>query len=167
MSRVWRLGDDVDTDQIIAARYLSLRDLDAMARHALESALPGFAEGVGPGDVIVAGENFGCGSSREHAVLVLKRLGVAAVLCASAARTFYRNAFNNGLPVLECPELVAVLAAGEEVDVDVGAGRVVRRSTGTEYALRPLPPFMAAILAAGGLVPYLLNLRSDSANAAR
>ncbi|MGE5552595.1 MAG: 3-isopropylmalate dehydratase small subunit [Betaproteobacteria bacterium] len=153
--RVHRFGDDIDTDLIIPARYLNTSDPAELARHAMEDADPSFAGRVRPGDFVVAGKNFGCGSSREHAPLALKAAGVAGVIASSFARIFYRNAFNIGLPIFEAPEAAAALRDGEEVAVDPAAGRIVRLSTGEEFAATPFPEFMQNLVAAGGLVPYV------------
>ncbi|MDI6870699.1 MAG: 3-isopropylmalate dehydratase small subunit [Bacillota bacterium] len=153
--RVHRFGDDVDTDLIIPARYLNTSDPVELARHAMEDADPAFASRVKPGDFVVAGKNFGCGSSREHAPLALKAAGVAGVIASSFARIFYRNALNIGLPIFEAPEAARALKEGEEVAVDPVAGRIRRLSTGEEFSATPFPEFMQALVAAGGLVPYV------------
>src|SRR5208337_4047696 len=116
--RVWRFGDDVDTDAIIPARYLNISDPQELARHCMEAADPAFARKVKPGDIIVAGKNFGCGSSREHAPLCIKAAGISCVIAAGFARIFYRNAFNIGLPILESPEAARESRQGDELEVD-------------------------------------------------
>jgi 3-isopropylmalate dehydratase small subunit len=153
--RVHKFGDDLDTDLIIPARYLNTSDPAELARHAMEDADPTFAGRVKPGDLVVAGKNFGCGSSREHAPLALKAAGVAAVIAPSFARIFYRNAFNIGLPIFEAAEAARALEDGEEVAVDPAAGRIRRVATGEEFAATPFPAFMQELVAAGGLVPYV------------
>lgn len=153
--RVWKFGDHVDTDVIIPARYLVTGDPAELAKHCLEDADPTFAQRVRPGDIIVAGENFGCGSSREHAPLSIKGAGVACVIAASFARIFYRNAINIGLPILEAPQAAAEIQAGDEVEVDLGTGRIRDLTTGREYTAQPFPPFMQELIAAGGLIPYV------------
>jgi 3-isopropylmalate/(R)-2-methylmalate dehydratase small subunit len=152
--RAWKLGDNVDTDAIIPARYLSVSTSEKLARHCLEDLAPAFVGAVQDGDVLVAGENFGCGSSREHAALALKGAGVGCVVARSFARIFFRNAINVGLPVLECPAAVEATEEGHLVEIDPEAGQVRNLSTGLVYEAEPFPPFMMDILTAGGLVPY-------------
>lgn len=153
--RVHKFGDDIDTDLIIPARYLNTSDPAELARHAMEDADPGFASRVKPGDFIVAGKNFGCGSSREHAPVALKAAGVAGVIAPSFARIFYRNAFNVGLPIFEAPEAAGKLESGEEAAVDPAAGLIRRLATGEEFTATPLPEFMQNLVEAGGLVAYV------------
>ena len=147
-----RYGRDIDTDVIIPARYLNTSDAAELARHCLEDLDPGFVGRVRPGDVIVAEENFGCGSSREHAPVAIKAAGVAAVVAKSFARIFYRNAINIGLPILECPAAVDAVADGHTVSIDTEAGVIRDDTTGEEFAVEPFPPFIAQIIAEGGLV---------------
>ena len=154
MGTVWKYGDDVDTDGIIPARYLNVSDPEDLARHCMEDVDPGFARAVRAGDVIVAGENFGCGSSREHAPLAIKGSGVACVVAKSYARIFYRNAINIGLPILECPRAVEETQKGDLLAADLGAGTVTNLRTGRTYQVSPFPPFIMGIIEAGGLVPY-------------
>ncbi|MBC7250945.1 MAG: 3-isopropylmalate dehydratase small subunit [Anaerolineae bacterium] len=151
---VWKYGDNVDTDVIIPARYLNVSTAEELARHCMEDIDPGFAGAVQPGDVVVAGENFGCGSSREHAPLALKGAGVSCVVARSFARIFYRNAINVGLPILECPAAVEGIESGHRLGIDLEAGRIRNLTTGQVYQAEPYPPFMMAIIEAGGLVPY-------------
>ncbi|TPG53512.1 3-isopropylmalate dehydratase small subunit [Roseomonas nepalensis] len=150
---VHRVGDHVDTDVIIPGRYLTLRDRAQLGPHCLEGLDPGFAARVGPGDVLVAGRNFGSGSSREHAILALQGAGIAAVVAASVARIFFRNAINLALPVMVCPEAAAALREGEAVELDPVSGRIAQG--GREWQAAALAGEVAAILAAGGLVPHL------------
>ncbi len=146
-------GDHIDTDRIIPGKYTKTLDLSHLAQHVLEDLDPTFHERVHPGDILVAGENFGCGSSREQAPLALKAAGVAAVVAGSFARIFYRNAINIGLPAVEIgPHRIQT---GHEVEVDLAAGVVRDRTTGDEYPATRMPPVMLAILQAGGLVNYL------------
>ena len=152
--RAWVFGEDVSTDHIIAGRYLGTTDPKAFAEHCLESVDPRFAKEARPGDLIVAGPNFGCGSSREQAPLAIKHLGIAAILAPSFARIFFRNAINLALPVLECPGIEKAVKPGEEVAVDVEKGTVTAAS-GEVLRFRPLPPNVLEILEAGGLVPKL------------
>jgi 3-isopropylmalate/(R)-2-methylmalate dehydratase small subunit len=151
---VWKYGDNVDTDVIIPARYLNVSTAEELAAHCLEDLDATFAGSVQPGDVIVAGENFGCGSSREHAPLAIKGAGVSCVVARSFARIFYRNAINVGLPILECPAAVAEVDAGHRLEVELEEGRVTNLTTGRTYHAEPYPPFMMEIIDAGGLVPY-------------
>ena len=163
MGTVWKYGDDVDTDGIIPARYLNVSDPEDLARHCMEDVDPGFARAVRAGDVIVAGENFGCGSSREHAPLAIKGSGVACVVAKSYARIFYRNAINIGLPILECPQAVEETQKGDLLAADLGAGTVTNLRTGRTYQVSPFPPFIMGIIEAGGLVPYTRErLRAQS-----
>ena len=163
MGTVWKYGDDVDTDGIIPARYLNVSEPEDLARHCMEDVDPGFARAVRAGDVIVAGENFGCGSSREHAPLAIKGSGVACVVAKSYARIFYRNAINIGLPILECPLAVEETQKGDLLAADLGAGTVTNLRTGRTYQVSPFPPFIMGIIEAGGLVPYTRErLRAQS-----
>ncbi len=149
---VHKYGRDVDTDVIIPARYLNSSDPRELASHCLEDLDPEFARKVEPGDLIVAGENFGCGSSREHAPLAIKTAGVSIVIAKSFARIFYRNAINIGLPIMECPEAVEGISAGDTVSVDADSGRIVNETTGKSWQAEPFPPFIQDIIARGGLI---------------
>lgn len=149
---VHRYGRDIDTDVIIPARYLNTSDPAELAKHCLEDLDTEFVNNVQPGDIIVADENFGCGSSREHAPIAIKAAGVDVVIAKSFARIFYRNAINVGLPILECPAAVDAIAAGDAVDVDTEDGSIVNRRTGERFTAEPFPPFIAEIIEAGGLV---------------
>lgn len=149
-----KFGDHVDTDVIIPARYLNVSTPEELARHCMEDIDPEFATAVKPGDFIVAGENFGCGSSREHAPLAIKGAGIACVIAKSFARIFYRNAINTGLPIMECPEAVQGTEQGDQLTVDLGSGTISNSRTGHTYVTSPLPPFIMDIVAAGGLVAY-------------
>lgn len=152
--RVWKYGDNVDTDVIIPARYLSLSTPEELARHCMEDLDPEFAGAVQQGDVIVAGENFGCGSSREHAPLAIKGAGVSCVIARSFARIFYRNAINVGLPILEAPSAVDGVEQGQQLEIDLQRGQIRSLTTGQAYRAEPYPPFMMSIIDAGGLVAY-------------
>jgi 3-isopropylmalate/(R)-2-methylmalate dehydratase small subunit len=152
--RVWKFGDHVDTDAIIPARYLNVSTAEELARHCMEDLDPSFAGSVAAGDVIVAGENFGCGSSREHAPLAIKGAGVFCVVATSFARIFYRNAINIGLPILACPEAVEGTEAGDRLSVDLHAGTIANQRSGRVYRTAPFPSFVMEIIEAGGLVPY-------------
>jgi len=150
--RVWRYGDDVDTDAIIPARYLNTSDPVELARHCMEDIDQAFAGAVRPGDVIVAGRNFGCGSSREHAPLAIRAAGVGLVVAASFARIFYRNAINTGLALVEAPDAVRHIGPGGRVTFDAGRGVLTNVTTGRSWETRPFPPFLQEIIDAGGLV---------------
>jgi len=153
--KVWKFGDDINTDLIIAGKYkLSITNLDELSKHAMEVVMPNFAEKVEQGDLIVAGRNFGCGSSREQAPLVLKHLGIAAVIAKSFARIFYRNAMNIGLPPVECSD-VDNIEAGDILEVDMTKGYVKNLSKGTLHSIKPVPPELWEILSEGGLVSYV------------
>lgn len=154
--KVWILGDNVDTDAIIPARYLSTTDPDGLAGHCLESVVPEFARLVRPGNLVVAGKNFGCGSSREHAPLALKGSGISCVVAQSFARIFYRNAINIGLPILECPEaLNELLSPGETLRIDLARGEITLLPGGKKCQATPFPPFMQEIIQSGGLIEYV------------
>ncbi len=151
----WKFGADVDTDAIIPARYLNTSDPRELAQHCMEDSItPDFAEKVKPGDIIVAGKNFGCGSSREHAPIAIKTAGVSCVVAKSFARIFYRNSFNMGLPIFESPEAVDGIKQGEELEVDADAGVIRNLATGKEFKVAPVPAFMQELIAAGGLMAY-------------
>lgn len=152
--RVFRFGDDVDTDLIIPARYLNQSDPAHLAAHCMEDADPAFAKNVKPGDFIVAGKNFGCGSSREHAPISIKAAGVACVIAKSYARIFYRNAFNMGLTILECPDTDQI-SEGAELSVDLSAGKITDTATGKTFTATTIPPFMQELVAAGGLMSWM------------
>ena len=151
--KVWNFGANIDTDVIIAARYLNSSDPEHLAKYVMEDADPEFPKKLQRGDVIVAGENFGCGSSREHAPIALKAAGVAAVVAPSFARIFYRNAFNMGLPIFELPESLEI-KEGEEISIDLDNGKITNNTTNKTYDLIAIPPFMQELIAAGGLINY-------------
>jgi 3-isopropylmalate/(R)-2-methylmalate dehydratase small subunit len=155
MGKAYKYGDNVDTDVIIPARHLNISDPMELAKHAMEDIDPEFAKTVKPGDVIVAGSNFGSGSSREHAPLVLKTAGVAAVIAPSYARIFYRNAFNIGFPILESKEASEAIDAGDEIRIDFKTGIITNETKGETYEAEPLPEFMASLIESGGLVEYV------------
>ncbi len=154
--RVWTFGDNIDTDAIIPARYLSTSDPAILAAHCMEDADPGFVKKIRPGDIIVAGENFGCGSSREHAPIAIKAAGISCVIAGSFARIFYRNAFNMGLPIFESRDVRAMVSDGQEIEVDSDEGtiRVVNGAAGP-LRIQPIPPFMQDLIRAGGLMNYI------------
>ncbi|MDI6796109.1 MAG: 3-isopropylmalate dehydratase small subunit [Desulfatibacillaceae bacterium] len=152
--RVHRFGDDIDTDLIIAARYLNTSEPAELAKHCMEDADPNFVKKVQPGDVIVAGKNFGCGSSREHAPIAIKAAGVSCVIAKSFARIFYRNAFNMGLLILECPDADAI-KEGAELVVDADKGVITDKALGKTYRVTAIPPFMQELLKSGGLMAHI------------
>jgi 3-isopropylmalate/(R)-2-methylmalate dehydratase small subunit len=147
-----RYGRDVDTDVIIPARYLNTSDPAELAKHCMEDLDADFVAKVEPGDVIVAGENFGCGSSREHAPIAIKESGISVVVAASFARIFYRNAINTGLPIVESPEAAAAIADGDRVAVDADTGVITDLTTGAAFTAQPFPPFIRSIIEKGGLI---------------
>lgn len=150
--KVFRYGDNIDTDVIIPARYLNTSDGGELAKHCMEDIDATFVERVRPGDMMVAGKNFGCGSSREHAPLAIQCAGIACVIAESFARIFYRNAVNIGLPILECPEAVQSIKEGDEVKVDFSTGQITNLSNGKVFQSQPFPPFIQNIIQAGGLL---------------
>ena len=153
--RVFKYGDNVDTDVIIPARYLNIADAKELATHAMEDIDADFVKKMQPGDIVVATRNFGCGSSREHAPLVLKENGVSCVIAASFARSFYRNAINIGLPILECEAAANGIDAGDTVSVDFDTGVITNESKGETYQAAAFPPFIQSIIQAGGLLKSL------------
>jgi 3-isopropylmalate dehydratase small subunit len=153
--RVWKFGDDVNTDLVIPGRYLDNYDPSHLAKHAMEGASKEFAAAVRAGDIIVAGRNFGCGSSREQAVVALKSAGVSTVVAKSFARIFYRNAINQGLPVVVSQNALETFDEGEEVSVDLGRGVVASKEHDRTASFEPPTAHLKLILDCGGLVPYL------------
>ena len=153
--KVYKFGSNIDTDAIIPARYLNTFDPQELARHCMEDADAEFPNKVQPGDIIVAEKNFGCGSSREHAPIAIKGVGVSCVIADSFARIFYRNAINIGLPILESPAAAAAIRAGAEVEVELETGLIKDLRTGEEFQATPFPEFMQAIIAQGGLINYV------------
>jgi 3-isopropylmalate/(R)-2-methylmalate dehydratase small subunit len=151
----WTFGRDVDTDLIIPARYLNMKTAAELAQHVMEDADPTFAAKVRPGDIVVAKENFGSGSSREHAPLALKGAGISVVIAKSFARIFYRNSLNTGLPILVAPEAVDGISQGDELTVDLSTGEIDDLTTGKTFQAQPLPAFVRELVDAGGLLPYL------------
>ena len=153
--KVFKYGNDVDTDVIIPARYLNTTSESELASHCMEDIDGEFIKKVQPGDIIVAGDNFGCGSSREHAPIAIKASGIKLVIAASFARIFYRNSINIGLPIWECPEAATEIAAGDEVRADLDEGTITDVTTGKTFKARPFPPFIQNIIEAGGLINSL------------
>ena len=152
---VFKYPDNVDTDVIIPARYLNTSDAKELAKHCMEDIDAEYVNMVNPGDVMVAGWNFGCGSSREHAPLVIKTCGTGCVIAKSFARIFYRNAINIGLPILECEAAAEEISPGDQVNVNFDTGVITNLTTGKTYQAAPFPPFIQNIIANGGLLPYL------------
>lgn len=159
---VHKYGDHVDTDVIIPARYLNTSDPKALAAHCMEDIDKDFVHKVKAGDIIVAGRNFGCGSSREHAPLAIKTAGISCVIAESFARIYYRNSINIGLPVLECPEAAKDAVAGDTLEVDLAQGIIRNLTQNKEYKTAAFPPFMQKIIAAGGLVNYTRSVIQEA-----
>lgn len=155
MGKAWKFGVDLNTDEIIPARYNQTIDAKELAKYVFCEIRPDFAPGVQPGDIVIAGNNFGCGSSREHAPLAIKGAGVACVIAPSFARIFYRNAINIGLPILESAAAAAAIAEGDQVQVNVETGEIVDLTLGQAFQARPLPAFVLQIARAGGIVKFL------------
>ncbi len=155
MNKVYKYGDNVDTDVIIPARFLNTSSHQELAKHCMEDIDEDFARSVKDGDIIVAGANFGCGSSREHAPISIKASGVFCIIAKSFARIFYRNAINIGLPILECEQAAAEISAGDNIKVDLASGEIENLSSGKKYQATPFPKFMQEIIASGGLMNRL------------
>ena len=150
----WKFGNDIDTDAIIPARYLNTSDPKELAKHIMEDADRDFPSKVKAGDIIVAGKNFGCGSSREHAPIAIKAAGIQAVIAKSFARIFYRNSFNTGLPIFESEEASEKIVQGDEIEIDADGGIIKNISKGETYKANPIPPFMQELISSGGLVEW-------------
>ncbi len=161
MGRAWKFGDDIDTDVIIQGKYLVINEPEELAKHVFENVRPEFAREVKKGDFVVAGENFGCGSSREHAPLALKATGIEAVIAKSYARIFFRNAINIGLKVIECRDADKI-DDGDELEVDYEKSVIRNKTSGEEYRISPVPDFLRDILEKGGLVNYAKSLREKT-----
>ena len=153
--KVYKYGANVDTDVIIPARYLNDPSPEALASHCMEDIDSDFTSTVQPGDIIVAGPNFGCGSSREHAPVAIRAAGISCVIAKTFARIFYRNAINIGLPIVECPQAAEEIQAGDQVDVDFATGVITDQTTGKTYKATPFPPFIEGIIKSGGLLNSL------------
>ena len=153
--RVWKFGSDVDTDAIIPARYLNVSEGKELAKHVMEDERPEFKREVKKGDILIADKNFGCGSSREHAPLALKVSGISCVIAKSFARIFYRNSFNQGLPLLESEEASEVVRDGDRVRVDLAKGEIFDLGRKKKYCAKPIPAFMQSLIRDGGLIPHL------------
>ncbi|TCO72709.1 3-isopropylmalate dehydratase small subunit [Marinisporobacter balticus] len=153
--KVFKYGNNVDTDVIIPARYLNTSDPNELAKYCMEDIDASFAQKVKKDDIIVGNKNFGCGSSREHAPIAIKASGISCVIASTFARIFYRNAFNIGLPILECEEAVKGIDAQDEVEIDFETGKIVNITKNTSYQAEPFPPFIQEIIANDGLVNYV------------
>jgi 3-isopropylmalate/(R)-2-methylmalate dehydratase small subunit len=153
--KVIKYGNNVDTDVIIPARYLNTSNPEELAAHCMEDLDPSFKDRVQPGDIIVAGSNFGCGSSREHAPMAIKASGISCIIAETFARIFYRNALNIGLPIMECPEAAQEIREGDRVTVDLANGTITNLTSGRTYKAASFPPFMQELIQAGGLVEYV------------
>ena len=153
--KVWVLGDDIDTDIIIPTEYLALKTIDDMKQYGFSPLRPELAGQIQKGDIIVAGKNFGCGSSREHAPIAIKASGISCVIAETFARIFYRNSINIGLPIMECPEASREIKEGDEVEVDFDSGIITDKTTGKTYKGQAFPPFMQKIINAEGLINYI------------
>ncbi len=152
--RVWKFGNDINTDAIYPARYLNTSDPKELAKHLMEDADKDFPNKVKSGDIIAAGKNFGCGSSREHAPIAIKAAGIQAVIARSFARIFYRNAFNIGLPIFESAEASSKIKETDEVEIDADNGVIRNLTAHEEYKAHPIPPFMQELIDAGGLIEW-------------
>jgi 3-isopropylmalate/(R)-2-methylmalate dehydratase small subunit len=159
--RSWKFGDDIDTDIILPGRYLVITDENELAKHAMEGLDKKFYEKVEKGDIIIAGKNFGCGSSREHAPIALKGVGISVVVAESFARIFYRNAINVGLPLLESKNISKNITEGDELEIDINKGILKNLNSGNEFEVTGLPNFMLEILEKGGLINYLKENMAD------
>jgi 3-isopropylmalate/(R)-2-methylmalate dehydratase small subunit len=155
MGKAWTFGENMNTDEIIPGRYNITIDPAELAKNVFCEVKPEYSKTAKPGDVIVGGQNFGCGSSREHAPIAIKGSQAKCVIAASFARIFFRNAINIGLPILECPEAVADITEGDEIEVDLSTGAILNRTNGHGYQARPLPDFVLKIAEAGGIVNFL------------
>ncbi|MDD2643234.1 MAG: 3-isopropylmalate dehydratase small subunit [Methanobacteriaceae archaeon] len=154
--KVWKFGNDIDTDIILPGRYLIYTDEETLSKHCMEGICPNFKDKVNKGDFIVAGKNFGCGSSREHAPIAIKNSGINVIIAESFARIFYRNSINIGLPLLETPNISEYIEEGEELEIDFKDGLIITES-GKTFKFKKLPPFMLNILKNNGLINYLKN----------
>ncbi len=155
--KAWKFGDDVNTDAIVPARYLNTTDPEELASHCMEDADPEFIGKMSPGDVIVAGRNFGCGSSREHAPLAIRTAGISCVIAESFARIFFRNSINIGLPIFECADAARDISEGDEVEANMAAGTITNLTAGKTYSVPPWPEELQRIIAAGGLMNFVTH----------
>jgi len=159
--RAFKYGENVNTDEIIPARCLTSSDPEWLAAHCMEDIDADFVKERKPGDMIIARMNFGCGSSREHAPIAIKASGISAVIADSFARIFYRNSINIGLPIIECTEAAADIEKGDEIEIDLAAGKIRNLRSGNQFAFEPLPDFARDIIAAGGLMKYVMKKKSE------
>ena len=157
--KVWKFGNNIDTDVIIPALYLVTTDSAELGKHCMEGVDPGFSEKVGPGDIIVAGKNFGCGSSREHAPMAIKGVGISCVVAESFARIFFRNAFNMGLAIFQAPGVSEGIDAGDRISLNQDTGEIIDLNNGRHFSANPIPAFMRELIQAGGLMSYVLKRR--------
>lgn len=155
--KAWKFGDHVDTDVIIPARYLVTADPETLGAHCMEDGDPDFAKKISQGDIIIGGENFGCGSSREHAPIAIKGAGISCVIAKSFARIFFRNSINVGLPIFVCPEAAERISQGDEVTADMEIGVISDETTGESWTVPAFPEYLRGIIAAGGLVPFVAS----------
>lgn len=155
--KVWKFGSDIDTDAIIPARYLNTADELELAKHCMEDADPDFIKKISKGDIILAEENFGCGSSREHAPIAIKYAGISCVVAKSFARIFFRNAFNMGLPIFECPEAVDSTEEGDVLEIDAINGQIFNKTKNLSFNASPIPDFMQNLINSGGLLNYVIE----------
>ncbi|MEK6621609.1 MAG: 3-isopropylmalate dehydratase small subunit [Planctomycetota bacterium] len=153
--KCWKFGNNIDTDAIIPARYLNTTDIKELASHCMEDADPGFMKKAKKGDIIVGGDNFGCGSSREHAPISIKAAGISCVIAKSFARIFFRNAINIGLPIFECPDAVGQIREGDEAEVNLSTGEILDHASKKRFKFEPFPPEMQEIIQAGGLMNFV------------
>lgn len=160
--RVWKFGEDVNTDVIIPGKYLNITNPQELGQHCMEGIGPDFHQKVKPGDIILAGKNFGCGSSREHAPLAIKAIGISCIIAKTFARIFYRNAFNIGLPILECADVPDQLEEGQEIEVDLSTGQIRDLPRGRNFQAKPIPPFMQDLIRDGGLMNHLAKRLSGA-----
>lgn len=160
--KAWVFGDDVNTDEIIPARYLNVTDHDELAAHCMEDIDPNFVKKISPGDIIVAAKNFGCGSSREHAPVAIKAAGISCVIAKSFARIFYRNSINIGLPILECESAAENIKEGDLIEVNLATGEIKNITKNETYYAKPFPEFMQKIIASGGLMNYVMSKYIES-----
>jgi len=153
--KVWKFGDNIDTDVIIPARFLNVSDKKMLAANSFADLRPDFSKGVRQGDIMLGGSNFGCGSSREHAPLAIKESGISVIIAKSFARIFYRNSFNIGLPILESKEAVESTEENDQISVDLVTGEIINKTKGKRFMAKPIPDFMRDVIQAGGLVEYI------------
>ena len=157
--KAWKFGDNINTDEIIPARYLNTSDEGELAKHCMEDAYPDFPNKMSPGDIIVGGKNFGCGSSREHAPIAIKASGIACVIAESFARIFFRNAFNMGLMILESEKASMSITTGDELEIDLNKGEIKNISKNETYTVKPVPDFMQKLVSSGGLLEYIKTIQ--------